>query len=69
MYHKILLALVLTISLTACAPDMTDNNNYNFNISLGQELIDLKKALDEGAINDEEYKEMVDSLKKSRFND
>lgn len=32
--------------------------HYNNNISKGQELVDLKKALDEGAISSDEFKLM-----------
>tara|TARA_Y100001935_G_scaffold205076_1_gene173941 strand:- start:61 stop:354 length:294 start_codon:yes stop_codon:yes gene_type:complete len=39
--------------------------NYNNNISKGQELQDLKKALDEGAINQDEY----DLMKEKIIND
>ena len=39
--------------------------HYNNNISKGQELQDLKKALDNGAINQDEY----DLMKKKIIND
>ena len=39
--------------------------NYNNHISKGQELQDLKKALDEGAINQDEY----DLMKEKIIND
>lgn len=32
--------------------------HYNNNISKGQELIDLKKALDKGAISNDEFEKM-----------
>jgi hypothetical protein len=36
--------------------------------TLGQELLDLKKARDEGAISDREYEEMKEKLKSSNKN-
>jgi len=33
--------------------------------TLGQELLDLKKAKDEGAISDQEYNEMKEQLKRT----
>ena len=66
---KILLIILLSISVAGCAPDIIDNYSYNYNTTLGQELIDLKKALDEGAINKEQYAEMVNSLKEARYNE
>jgi len=39
--------------------------NYNNHISKGQELQDLKKALDDGAINQDEY----DLMKEKIIND
>lgn len=67
MTSKIMLAMALIITLSGCAPDIIKSNNYNFSTTLGEELIDLKKAMEEGAIDNEEYEEMVESLKESRF--
>ncbi len=36
--------------------------HYNNTITKGQELLDLKKALDEGAINQDEYDLMKDKI-------
>ena len=38
--------------------------HYNVNISKGQELLDLKKALDEGAITEDEFELMKDDYAK-----
>jgi hypothetical protein len=35
---------------------------------LGQELLDLKKAKDEGAISDQEYNEMKEKVKRTNKN-
>ena len=36
--------------------------HYNNNVTKGQELLDLKKALDEGAINDDEFELMKNRI-------
>ena len=41
--------------------------NYNNNISKGQELQDLKKALDKGAINQDEYNLMKEKIINDRY--
>ena len=40
---------------------------YNNNISKGQELQDLKKALDNGAINQDEYDLMKEKIINDRY--
>jgi len=67
MTSKIILPLILIFTLTGCVPDIIDNNHYSFTSTLGQELIDLKKAQDEGAIDQEQYDELYEGLKESRF--
>ncbi|MCP4078433.1 MAG: hypothetical protein GY744_19885 [Gammaproteobacteria bacterium] len=67
MSARIFIPLILIFTLTGCTPDFIDNNSYNFTSTLGQELIDLKKALDEGAIDEEQYDELYEGLKESRF--
>ncbi|MCK5665999.1 MAG: hypothetical protein KAI17_21065, partial [Thiotrichaceae bacterium] len=61
------LPLILIFTLTGCTPDFIDNNSYNFTSTLGEELIDLKKALDAGAIDQSQYDELYEELKDSRF--
>ena len=41
--------------------------HYNNSISKGQELQDLKKALDEGAINQEEFNLMKEKIINDRY--
>ena len=41
--------------------------NYNNTISKGQELQDLKKALDDGAINQDEYDLMKEKIINDRY--
>ena len=60
------ISLFITIQ-TSCAAlnRMQGEIHYNNNISKGQELQDLKKALDEGAINQNEF----DLMKEKIIND
>ena len=69
MYPKLLFVIFITISAMACAPAVSKKYTYNFNTTLGQELIDLKSALDQGAIGQAQYDEMFESIKKSRFDE
>ena len=66
----------VNILLTICVIDLVNTSsatlnrshgelNYNNHISKGQELQDLKKALDDGAINQDEY----DLMKEKIIND
>ena len=40
---------------------------YNNNVTKGQELLDLKKALDEGAINQKEFELMKEKIIKDEY--
>lgn len=53
--RSLTLALLLAGSLTGCALFNETEVAYSRHVSLGQELIDLKSALDQGAITAEEY--------------
>lgn len=59
---KIALLLVLSLSLSACFNDNEERSIVLGNVSLGDQLIDLKKAHDAGAISDAEYREMRESV-------
>ena len=52
--------------LASCASSLfsVDKNSdvTNINTTVGEELIDLKKALDTGAITEEEYNEMKSKI-------
>lgn len=69
MKHVYILLTVCVIALvnTSCATLNRANGelNYNNHISKGQELQDLKKALDDGAVNQDEY----DLMKEKIIND
>ena len=66
--------ILFTISLfmiiqTSCATlnRAQGEIHYNNNISKGQELQDLKKALDNGAINQDEYDLMKEKIINDRY--
>lgn len=52
---KIFTAAVLVVLLCGCVSVIDPADKIEQNPSVGQELIDLKKALDEGAITENEY--------------
>ena len=60
---SVLLVLVLITSMVSCMAIGTGGKKVNNNPTLGQELIDLKKAKDEGAISQQEYEELKKKLK------
>ena len=65
---NILISICIIISINISCATLNRAHgelNYNNNISKGQELQDLKKALDEGAINQDEY----DLMKEKIIND
>jgi len=72
-----ILTNLITLSSCAALNSARGELHYNINVTKGQELLDLKKALDEGAItkdefelmkkkiiNDEYVKEIIKSTKK-----
>ena len=64
-YIYILLIMILTLILqTSCGSlnKAQGELHYNNNVTKGQELLDLKKALDEGAIDQGEYDLMKDRI-------
>ncbi len=64
MKRKILIVSVLAIFLCGCIAGIgSDTTELP---SVGQELIDLKKARDQGAINDEEYVELKQKIMKMK---
>ena len=62
-------ALILTAAAmsTACSSTNTEVLPPTVNVSIGQQLIDLKKAKDSGAISEKEYqtqtRRVIDSVK------
>jgi hypothetical protein len=60
---------ILVLTLASCIAVGTGGKKIEQQPTLGQELLDLKKARDEGAISDQEYGEMKEKLKKSNKNE
>ena len=67
--NKILLVLILTVCLMvfmSCSGIQEDSlQNSTRHPTLGQEMIDLMKARDQGAISNQEYRELKELLKQS----
>ena len=61
----VLLLLTLITTLVSCIAVGSGGKKVENQPTLGQQLIDLKKAQDEGAISKQEYAELRDKLKKS----
>lgn len=59
---KISLILLLSLGLSACFNQNEEASVVLGNVSLGDQLIDLKKAHDAGAINSTEYRRMRQGL-------
>ena len=61
--------IVLLFINTSCATLNRAHGelNYNNHISKGQELQDLKKALDDGAINQDEYELMKEKIINDKY--
>jgi len=56
-------AAVITLCvLTACSSAKTEVMPPTVNVSIGQQLIDLKKARDSGAMSQTEYQQQVRRL-------
>jgi hypothetical protein len=54
--------IISTISITACGGSKTVQNTNTQ--TYGQEMLDLKKAFDEGAINEKEYNDAKKAIAK-----
>ena len=59
----VLLALVLLTTLVSCIAVGSGGEKVEQMPTVGQELIDLKLAGDEGAISEQEYKEIKEKIK------
>jgi hypothetical protein len=61
------LALAATVMLGGCSSSKTEVLPPTVNVSIGQQLIDLKKAKDSGAISESAYqvqvRRVIDSVK------
>ena len=67
MRKRICVILMLTVltTMVSCIAVGAGGKKVENQPTLGQQLIDLKKAQDEGAISKQEYAELRDKLKKS----
>ena len=61
----VLIVLALLTTMVSCIAVGSGGKKVNNQPTLGQQLIDLKKAQDEGAISKQEYAELREKLKKS----
>lgn len=61
----IILIMLLLTTLASCIAVGSGGEKINNQPTLGQQLIDLQQAKDEGAITQQEYDELKDRLKKS----
>ena len=66
---KIIIIFGMVFMFSSCATlnKAQGELHYNNSISKGQELQDLKKALDEGAINQEEFNLMKEKIINDRY--
>ena len=65
----ILITISILLVQTSCASLNKAHGElqYNNNVTKGQELLDLKKALDEGAINQKEFELMKEKIIKDEY--
>ena len=65
----ILITILILLVQTSCAflNKAHGELHYNNNVTKGQELLDLKKALDEGAINQKEFELMKEKIIKDEY--
>ncbi len=61
------LFLAGTVLLTGCYNSERINETTQISTTLGQEIIDLKTALDQGAIDQREYRLLIEELAENRL--
>ncbi|MEE4280546.1 MAG: hypothetical protein V2I41_01290 [Pseudomonadales bacterium] len=59
---KLLLPIAIVLLLTSCIQENNPRNLRMGDVTLGQQLIDLKLAVEADAITDSEYKQMKENL-------
>ena len=62
---SVLVAIVLLATMVSCIAVGSGGKKVDNSPTLGQQLLDLKKARDEGALSAQEYAELREKLKKS----
>jgi len=60
---SVLLVLTILTTMVSCIAVGSGGKKVENQTTLGQQLIDLKKARDEGAISEQEYEELREKLK------
>jgi hypothetical protein len=65
--RTILFATVLLVSVAVAGCGGADVNQHVTSVSQGQQLEDLKKALDQGAINEDEYQKLQAKILKRGY--
>lgn len=60
-----ILVMVLMATLSSCIAVGSGGEKVHNHPTIGQQLIDLQKAKDDGAITQQEYEELKDKLKNS----
>ena len=62
---SVIVVLLLFTTIVSCIAVGSGGKKVENKTTLGQQLIDLQKARDEGAISAQEYDELKEKLKKS----
>ena len=62
---SVLVAIALLATMVSCIAVGSGGKKVDNSPTLGQQLLDLKKARDEGALSAQEYAELREKLKKS----
>jgi len=62
---SVLLVIALLTTMVSCIAVGSGGKKVDQQATLGQQLSDLKKARDEGAISTQEYEDLKEKLKKS----
>jgi hypothetical protein len=60
--RKILTCIFLAVFLCGCVGGLNTGDENVMRPSVGQELVDLKKALDDGAVTQEEYSDLKQKI-------
>ncbi len=60
------LILATSLLLAGCYNSERINKTTQYSTTLGQEIIDLKTALDQGAIDEREYRQLIKGLSEER---
>lgn len=63
---NISLILSASLLLAGCYNSERINKTTQYSTTLGQEIIDLKTALDQGAIDEREYRLLIEGLSEER---